>query len=56
MVRTIKPWKMVEGGGIPYIGSGGTMRYANDYLYEKVSILIPKKGSLNDIMYQNSPF
>src|SRR5690606_38271969 len=26
------------------------------YLYDKESILIPRKGSLNNIMYQNTPF
>ena len=32
------------------------MRKANKYLYDKESVLIPRKGSLNNIMYVNSPF
>ena len=32
------------------------MRYVDSYLYDDESILIPRKGSLNNIMFQNSPF
>jgi type I restriction enzyme S subunit len=32
------------------------MRFVDTYLYEDESILIPRKGSLNNIMYQNRPF
>lgn len=32
------------------------MRYVNKFLYDEVSILIPRKGSLNNIMYQDTPF
>jgi type I restriction enzyme S subunit len=32
------------------------MRYVDEYLYDDESILIPRKGSLNNIMYQNNPF
>ncbi len=32
------------------------MRYADRYLYDKESILIPRKGSLNNIFYQEGPF
>lgn len=51
-----KDHKALEDGDIPCIGSGGIMRYVNDFLYDKVSILIPRKGSLNNIMYQDKPF
>lgn len=51
-----KDHKALEDGDIPCIGSGGIMRYVNDSLYDKVSILIPRKGSLNNIMYQDKPF
>jgi type I restriction enzyme S subunit len=51
-----KDHKALEGGNIPCIGSGGIMRYVNDFLYDKVSILIPRKGSLNNIIYQDKPF
>lgn len=32
------------------------MRYADKYLYDKESILIPRKGSLNNIFYQDRAF
>lgn len=51
-----KDHKALDDGDIPCIGSGGIMRYVNDSLYDKVSILIPRKGSLNNIMYQDKPF
>lgn len=51
-----KDHKALEDGDIPCIGSGGIMRYVNDSLYDKVSILIPRKGSLNNIMYKDKPF
>jgi type I restriction enzyme S subunit len=32
------------------------MRFVDKSIYEKESILIPRKGTLNNIMYQNKPF
>lgn len=32
------------------------MRYANKSLYEKESILIPRKGTLSNLFYINKPF
>ncbi len=32
------------------------MRYVDSYLYDDESILIPRKGSLNNILFQTSPF
>ena len=32
------------------------MRYVNEYLYDKPSILLPRKGSLNNIQYCDVPF
>jgi len=51
-----KDHKKLQEGDIPCYGSGGLMRYVNEQLYDKESILIPRKGSLNNIMYQNNPF
>jgi type I restriction enzyme, S subunit len=51
-----KDHKKLLDGDIPCYGSGGLMRYVNEQLYDKESILIPRKGSLNNIMYQNKPF
>lgn len=51
-----KDHKKLEDGKIPVIGSGGIMRYANTSLYDKESVLIPRKGSLNNVMYINKQF
>lgn len=37
-------------------GSGGIIRYVEKPLYDRESILIPRKGSLNNVMYVNEPF
>lgn len=51
-----KDHKHLEDGDIPVYGSGGIMRYANKSLYEKESILIPRKGTLSNLFYINKPF
>lgn len=51
-----KDHKKLNKGNIPCFGSGGIMRYVDEQLYDKESILIPRKGSLNNILFQNSPF
>jgi type I restriction enzyme S subunit len=51
-----KDHKKVEDGNIPIYGTGGVMRYGNQYLYNDESILIPRKGSLNNIYFINEPF
>ena len=55
-VRYGKDHKSLGNGQYPVYGSGGIMRYADRYLYDKESILIPRKGSLNNIFYQEGPF
>lgn len=32
------------------------MRYANQALYDKESVLVPRKGTLNNVMYVDSKF
>lgn len=51
-----KDHKKVLDGNIPIYGTGGIMRYGNQALYDKETILIPRKGSLNNIFYLNEPF
>ncbi len=50
-----KDHSKLEDGNIPVYGSGGIMRYCNKALYDKETVLIPRKGSLNNIMYANRP-
>ena len=51
-----KDHKTLGNGTIPCYGSGGIIRYVNNSLYEKESILIPRKGSLNNLFFINKPF
>lgn len=55
-VKYGKDYKHLEKGSIPLYGSGGVMSYVNKHLYDKPSILIPRKGSLNNILFLNKPF
>lgn len=55
-VRYGKDHKYLADGIFPVYGSGGIMRYAEKYLYDKESVLIPRKGSLNNIYYIDDSF
>ena len=55
-VKYGKDHKFLANGSIPVYGSGGVIRYVNDSIYTDESILIPRKGSLNNILYKNKPF
>ena len=49
-------YRNIEIGKIPVYGSGGYMTSINQYLYDKESILLPRKGTLNNIMYVTGKF
>lgn len=51
-----KDHKKLNDGKIPVYGSGGIMRYVNEFLYDKESILIPRKGTLSNLFYVSQPF
>ena len=55
-VKYGKDHKHLEDGDIPLFGSGGIMRRVNKSLYTDESILIPRKGTLNNVIYCNKPF
>ena len=55
-VRYGKDHKKLADGAYPVYGSGGIMRYVEKPLYDKESVLIPRKGTLNNVMYVNEPF
>lgn len=55
-IRYGKDHKKLTNGAYPVYGSGGIMRYVERPLYEKESVLIPRKGTLNNVMYVNEPF
>lgn len=51
-----KDHKRLGDGMTPCYGSGGIMRYVDAALYSGESVLIPRKGSLNNVLYINEPF
>ena len=55
-VKYGKDHKKLSEGIYPVYGSGGIMRYVERPLYDKESVLIPRKGTLNNVMYVNQPF
>lgn len=55
-VRYGKDHKKLANGSYPVFGSGGLMRRVERPLYDKESVLIPRKGTLNNVMYVNEPF
>lgn len=55
-VKYGKDHKKLMDGNFPVYGSGGIMRYVERPLYDKESILIPRKGTLNNVIYINQPF
>ena len=51
-----KDHKNLPDGSIPVYGSGGIMRYANQALWDKPAVLIPRKGTLSNLFYSEKPF
>ncbi len=56
VVKYGKDHKKLLDGNIPVYGSGGLMRRAEKSLYDGESVLIPRKGSLNNVMYKDEQF
>jgi type I restriction enzyme S subunit len=55
-VKYGKAHQSLADGNVPAYGSGGLMRFVEKALYAEESILIPRKGSLNNVLYKNEPF
>lgn len=55
-IKNGKDHKHLQDGKFAVYGSGGIMRTVTDYLYSGESILFPRKGTLNNVMYVNEKF
>src|SRR5690606_21479809 len=55
-VKYGKDHKMLSDGQIPVYGSGGYMRAVERPIFEGESVLIPRKGTLNNVMYVDEAF
>lgn len=55
-IRYGKDHKKLADGDIPVYGSGGIMRHVERALWDKPSVLIPRKGTLSNLFYVERPF
>ncbi len=55
-IKNGKDYKHLKKGKYPVYGTGGVMTYVDDFVYNKPSVLIPRKGSLDKIYYVEEPF
>ena len=51
-----KDYKTLGTGTIPVYGTGGVMTYVDQFAYDKPSVLLPRKGSIDKIYYVDEPF
>lgn len=55
-IKNGSDYKSYNWGSIPVYGSGGLMTFIDTYVYDGESILLPRKGTLNNIMYVDEKF
>ena len=55
-IKNGKDYKALGSGNIPVYGSGGIMTYVDKSVYNKPTVLIPRKGSLANLFYVDSEF
>ena len=55
-IKNGKDHKTLGDGEFPVYGSGGVMRFADAFAYNKPSVLIPRKGSLGNLFFVDVPF
>ena len=55
-IKNGRDYKQFGEGDVPVYGSGGIMTYINTAVYDKPSVLIPRKGSLDKLYYVDTPF
>lgn len=56
-IKNGRDWKKLNEGNIPVYGSGGEMGvYVDKYSYNKPTVLIPRKGSIENVFYLDKPF
>jgi type I restriction enzyme S subunit len=55
-IKNGKDWKKLREGEIPVYGTGGIMGYVNKSVYNKPTVLIPRKGSITNLYYLEEPF
>lgn len=51
-----KDYKGLNDGPIPVYGSGGIMKYVDNFIHDGEVLLLPRKGTLDNIQYVNGKF
>ena len=56
-IRNGQDYKAVEAAsGYPVMGSGGQFTFATDFMYDKESVLLGRKGTIDKPLYIKEPF
>lgn len=55
-IKNGRDYKHLGEGSVPVYGSGGIMTYVDTAVYDKPSVLIPRKGSIDKLYYVDKPF
>lgn len=55
-IKNGRDHKGLNSGIYPVYGSGGIMRYVDSFLYDKPSVLLTRKGTLDNIQYADKAF
>ncbi len=55
-IKNGRDYKGFDEGDIPVYGSGGIMTYIDTFAFDKPSVLIPRKGSIDKLYYVDTPF
>ena len=56
IIKNGKDYKHLGQGKIPVYGSGGIMKYVDSFAYDKPTVLLPRKGSISNVFYVDTPF
>ena len=56
VIKNGKDYKQLSRGTIPVYGTGGIMTYVDQFASDKPSVLLPRKGSVENVFYVEEPF
>ncbi|MDO5748474.1 MAG: restriction endonuclease subunit S, partial [Planctomycetia bacterium] len=55
-IKNGRDYKNFNEGDVPVYGSGGVIAHVDVFAYDKPSVLIPRKGSIDKLYYVEEPF
>ena len=55
-IKNGSDYKSLGKGNVPVYGTGGIMTFVDSFLYDGESVLLPRKGTLDNVMYVNGRF